>query len=90
VWLDALAEPNRLASTCGFTEPNLEFRAILDVKRPMLRVCFELEARPSWACDAHAASEDIWVEFPIEELDLRSAAVQWRAELSRYPQRAAR
>jgi hypothetical protein len=55
----------------------------------MLRVYFELETRPSWASSAFG-EEDTWVEFPIEELDLRATAREWRAELSAYPQRAAR
>jgi hypothetical protein len=88
-WTDALMEANRFPTTCGFIEPNLEFRTLVNMNRPMLRVYFELEARPSWASNAFG-EEDTWVEFPIEELDLRSTARQWRAELSAYPQRALR
>jgi hypothetical protein len=88
-WMDALVETDGFPTTCGFMEPNLEFRAVLNVNRPMLRVYFELEARPSWASGAFGEGVT-WVEFPIEELDLRSIARQWRAELSVYPQRASR
>jgi hypothetical protein len=87
-WMDALMEANRFPTTCGFIEPNLEFRALVSMNRPMLRAYFELEARPSWASSAFG--EETWVEFPIEEPDLRSTARQWRAELSAYPQRASR
>jgi hypothetical protein len=45
-WMDALAEDNRLATTSSFIEPNLEFRVLVNMKRPMLRVYFDLEARP--------------------------------------------
>jgi hypothetical protein len=89
-WMDALAEANLLSTTCGFIEPNLEFRALFNTKRPVLQVYFNLEARPLWASSACAGKEDIWVEFPIEELDLRTATRQWRTELTAYPQRASR
>ena len=88
--MDAVADANPRSNTCGFTEPNLEFRTLLSIKRPVLRVYFDLEARPSWASNGSAGKEDIWIEFPIEELDLRSAARHWRAELSAFPQRASR
>jgi hypothetical protein len=86
-WMVALVEIDRFPTTCGFIEPNLEFRALLNMNRPMLRVYFDLEARPLWASSA-SGEEVTWVEFPIEELDLRSTARQWHAELSVYPQRA--
>jgi hypothetical protein len=88
-WMDALVEANRFPTTCGFIEPNLEFRALVNMNRSILRVYFELEARPSWASSAFGEA-DTWVEFPIEELDLRATAREWRAELSAYPQRAPR
>ncbi|WFU82316.1 hypothetical protein QA645_06110 [Bradyrhizobium sp. CIAT3101] len=89
-WMDSVADINPCSDTCGFTEPNLEFRALLSLEHPVLRVYFELEARPSWASSRVAGQEDIWVEFPIGELNLRSAAQQLRAELTPYPQRASR
>ena len=89
-WMDALAEGSPPAATIGFIEPNLAFGVGFNTKGPLLRVYFELEARPSWESSAPAGEKDIWVEFPIEELDLRSAARQWRAELAAYPQRASR
>ena len=89
-WMDALVETDRFPPTCSFIEPNLEFRVLVNMKRPVLRVYFDLEARPSWASSACSGKEDIWVEFPIEELDLKSAARQWRTELTAYPQRASR
>jgi hypothetical protein len=89
-WMDAVADANPCSDTCGFTEPNLEFRALLSLKHPVLRVYFNLEARPSWASSRVAGEDDLWVEFPIAGLDLRSAAQHLRAELSSYPQRALR
>jgi len=89
-WMDAVAEGRLLQTICGFIEPNLEFRAVLGAQQPVLRVYFRLEARPKWAPANCASKEDLWVEFPLEELDLRSIAQQWRRELSVYPQRAPR
>jgi hypothetical protein len=92
IWMDAVAEgkplpthhqKGRPSQTCDFIEPNLEFEAIFGVQRPVLRVYFKLEARPKWK-----QTGKIWVEFPLEELDLRSTAQQWREELSAYPPRA--
>jgi hypothetical protein len=84
-WMDAVADGNRPSYTCHFIEPCLEFRALLRIDRPVLRVCFDHKARPP-----SASGEHVWVEFPIEELDLKLAARQWRAELAKYPQRASR
>jgi hypothetical protein len=64
--MDDVADANPGSDTCGFIEPNLEFRALLSIDRPALRVCFDLEARPSWASSGLAGTEDIWIEFPIE------------------------
>ena len=89
-WMDAVADTGSCSDTCGFIEPNLEFRALLNLEQPVLRVYFNLEARPSWASNPGAGLEDLWVEFPIGEIDLRSAAQQLRAELKQYPQRATR
>jgi len=88
-WMDAVSGGKALPATCSFIEPNLEFRAIFGAQ-PVLRVYFRLEARPKWASNKFAEKEDIWVEFPLDELDLRSTAREWRGELSAYPQRAPR
>jgi hypothetical protein len=85
-WMDAVAHAKSTHEYCGFIEPNLEFRALWNINAPVLRVYFDLEARPSWATKV----EEIFVEFAIEDLDLRSISEQWRTELSAYPQRASR
>jgi hypothetical protein len=85
-WIDLVADTELPSGSCAFIEPNLEFRTLLNVDRPVLRVYFDLEARPSWATKV----EEIFVEFAIDDLNLRSIAQQWRTELSAYPQRASR
>jgi hypothetical protein len=85
-WMDAVADAELPSDYCAFTEPTLEFRALLNIDRPVVRLYFDLEARPSWATKV----EEIFLEFAIEDLDLRSIAQQWRTELSAYPERASR
>jgi len=86
-WMDRLAEADRFSSICDFMEPSLEFRALVEMDRPVLRVTFDYGALPSWAADERGAEEQIWIDFAIEELDLRLLAQQWRAELAKYPPR---
>jgi hypothetical protein len=72
-WMESIAEGEPVESICGFIEPNLQFRAVLGVDLRVLRVYFELEARPKWA-PKRAPKDDLWVEFPVAEVDLRSTA----------------
>jgi hypothetical protein len=88
-WMDRVAHAKLPSDTCDFMEPNLEFRA-LNIDRRILRVYFDLGARPSWAARGYVGTQDLWVEFPIEELDLKLAAREWHTELTKYPQRAPR
>lgn len=89
-WMDLVAGGEPPSTFCGFIERTLEFQVVLGVQRPVLRVYFELEARPAWAYSNDAQKKDLWVEVPLEELDLRSTARQWREELREFPQRAPR
>ena len=89
-WIESLAQNPSLPSEYDFLEPNLSFEAISLEGLPMLRVYFELESRPDWARSNAAGERDLWVEFPLNELDLKAATQQWRSELSAWPQRAAR
>jgi hypothetical protein len=84
-WMEAIAAGKALPSNRSFIEPNIEFRALVAAGYPVLRVYFELESRPEWAVD-----EELWVEFSLADLDLKSIARQWRADLGAYPQRAQR
>jgi len=88
-WIDAVAAGEPLPMRCGFLEPHLEFRAVGGLQQPVLRVYFELAARPEWAPSQRVRNDDgVWVEFPLRELDLRSIARHWREQLRAYPQRA--
>lgn len=89
-WLEMLANSEPLPTTCGFIEPNLEFRAVARGQHGILQVHFNLEARPDWASSSAAREQELWVEFPFDELDLRALGREWRKELEAFPQRAPR
>jgi hypothetical protein len=82
-WLDAVAKGNVAQDDRPFTEPNLRF----ELGGNALRVYFELESRPSWAKADGAGTNDLWVEFPLAEIDLRTAAADLRRQLEQYPVR---
>ena len=89
-WLDALAQEKPDSDEIDFIEPNLSFRIVHSHASAVLRVYFELEARPNWAAVASAGVNDLWVEFPVRELELRRASRSLREELAIYPQRTKR
>jgi hypothetical protein len=89
-WFEALAEGASPSGERTFTEPNIAFKLINGESGPTLRVYFEVEARPSWAPTRRAGSEDLWVEFPLSEIDLASAAESLRQQLEQFPQRGSR
>ena len=74
--MDSVARGQPPSTYCSFIEPTLEIQVVLGGRRPVLRVYFELEARPAWAYSNYAGKKDLWVEVPLEELDLRSTARQ--------------
>jgi hypothetical protein len=83
-WLDSVAKGEVRQEDRPFTEPNLRF----EVGSNALRVYFELESRPSWAKADGASANDLWVEFPLAEIDLGAAAADLRRQLEQYPVRA--
>jgi hypothetical protein len=50
-WMDSVAEGEPPSTFCGFIEPTLGFQVVLGVRPPVLRVYFELEARPGCCGD---------------------------------------
>lgn len=88
-WLEAIAIGERESHEEGFTEPNLSFRLVDGAGASALRVYFELESRPRWAQSRTVGEEDLYVEFPLSELDLATAANELRKQLKRYPERPA-
>jgi hypothetical protein len=89
-WLDGITPESAVGSEESFVEPCLVFSIVDANGGRALRVYFELECRPAWASARAAGQEDLWVQFPLSELDLKAAARELREQLLRYPQRAAR
>ncbi|MSQ13258.1 MAG: hypothetical protein EXR47_03785 [Dehalococcoidia bacterium] len=88
-WFDTIANGDAIEPEIGFIEPNLLFRLVDDVSGgKCLRVYFEIEWRPPWARSHTFPDWPLLVEFPLQEIDLRTAAAVLREDLKSYPQRA--
>ena len=85
-WLTDILSGTNQTEYCSFIEPNLSFR-VTD-GGTTLRVYFDLEIRPHWAASDVADNEDLWVQFPLSEIDINAAADELRQQLSAFPQRA--
>jgi len=87
-WLEGFARGMGPDERLGFTEPNLAFEVRTDPgQRRVMRVYFELECRPPWAASRVVGADEFWIEFPLAELDLLSAAGALRAQLQHFPPR---
>ena len=82
-WLRNHDHSSKKPRSCGFIEPNLEFRFSDD--REALRVYFDLESRPDWIIDKAHFDGDVFVDFPIAELDLKTAADDLDCQLRKFP-----
>lgn len=80
----------RLFDSMEFLEPNLRF-ALVERSREsaIIRVYFELEARPSWAASFAAGQDDLYVDLRLLTSDLKVAAESLRMYLAAFPDRAA-
>ena len=88
-WLESVGAGAAEDAEESFIEPNLLFRVVEAPSGSVLRVFFGLELRPHWAESDVANSGDVFVEFPLRDLDLQQAARELREQLRRHPQRAA-
>lgn len=87
-WFEAIASETNTKSIQKFIEPNLEFHFIDSPPEKCLRIYFELELRPEWAAWEQGIMKDLWVDFPLSDLDLNQIANSLRSQLCKYPQRA--
>jgi hypothetical protein len=85
-WLEAVAVGREGQPSAGFIEPNLSFNVVSSTGERVLRVSFALEAHPPWS----PRSSEAFIDFPIADLDLARAAMEWREQLRQFPQRAER
>lgn len=89
-WFDAIAKGHKVEAVQDFVEPHLSFRLLDHEGGQTLAIYFESASRPRWARSETVPAEDLFIEFPLSELDLTHTAEQLRLELARYPQRAER
>ena len=69
----------------GFLEPNLAFEVTgRSGDRRVLRITFELEARPPWNDRAQTDDDrrSIWLEFPLTNDQLRAVSDGLRRDLT--------
>jgi hypothetical protein len=85
-WLEDTAADMVVDVEQNFIEPNLSFslRHIEDGKH--IRVCFDLESRPAWA--GAESRQNVWVEFPVNNVEVLAAAASLRQQLRRFPPRS--
>ena len=81
-WLGSLARGEQVEPILFFIEPNLGFEIDAGTS---LRVNFNAEARPPWAYDSQ---EDVWVRFPLAEIDLNAASQALTEQLRHFPTRS--
>ncbi|MCP4194784.1 MAG: hypothetical protein GY768_29620 [Planctomycetaceae bacterium] len=87
-WLRHHNQTYNKTQSCGFIEPNLEFRFSDD--RETLAVYFDLESRPDWIPDKYNFDGDVFVDFPTAQLNLQSAADDLDRQLLQFPERGIR
>lgn len=82
-WLKYRDQTYSRTQTCGFIEPNLEFRFSDD--GDTLTIFFDLELRPDWIRDKYNFDGDVSVDFAIAELDLINSARELEQQLLQFP-----
>ena len=94
-WLEAVGEGKESQPAISFLEPVLLFRVIKGESRHaaerILRVHFGNLINPSWRMldpGGASANPDLYLDFPLDQLDPQVAARDLRQELRRYPNRA--
>ncbi len=89
-WLDLAGSGQAATPAISFLEPALLFRLIeRERSEKVLRIHFGNLAHPNWAAEAlpPGKNPDLWVDFPLAEIDLPSAAQSLRAQLKKFPRR---
>jgi hypothetical protein len=82
-WLDQIAAGEAKPTSCGFTEPNLDFERLSDES---IRIGFSLESLPPWI-DRAGDFGEVGFSIPIDE-HLSIAAGNLRKILLQFPVRA--
>lgn len=89
-WLESVQAGTPAARAISFLEPMLLFRLVDNpAGGKALRVHFGAFVRPAWSAEGGAGQQNLWLDFPLDQVDLASAARDLRDQLKHYPQRAA-
>ncbi len=94
-WLEAVANGKEAPPALSFLEPVLLFRLVDGAAGKTLRVHFGNLINPSWrrleqpqGGGQRVECPDLWLDFPVAEVDIASAARELRQQVKRYPNRA--
>jgi hypothetical protein len=91
-WMEAVAAGQKASPAISFLEPVLLFRLIDGEQGRTLRVHFGNLINPSWrqleGTREPGLNPDLWLDFPLAEVDLAAAARELLQQLKRYPDRA--
>lgn len=89
-WLEDIVNGSPQKSHCVFLEPCLSFEIVKNSESTqILRVIFELELRPPWRKSKIVANPDVYIDFPLNEAQLRESITILRDQLMRFPERKA-
>jgi hypothetical protein len=82
---DLSCDSNPKWNNTEFTEPNISFHLLNDFKlsNKKIRIKFNLESRPNSAKD----DNDYYVDFVVDNMELRRIASELTTELEKYPLR---
>ncbi len=92
-WLEAVGSGKKQTPALSFLEPALLFRQVeREGSEIFLRIHFGSLVHPAWASEmpAPGTNPDLWLDFPVAEIDLRAASNELRRQLKRYPRRSER
>jgi hypothetical protein len=93
-WLENIGDGKEVDATLHFLEPKLIFHLVhSDCEDKALRACFQSRLRPPWEKSdiVHFTASlddcDLWVQFPLNEIDLKTASRQLREQMKQFPTR---
>jgi hypothetical protein len=89
-WLEKVGSGAEDAPAVSFLEPALLFRVVeREGGEKFLRIHFGSLVHPDWAAEAPVAgtNPDLWLDFPLAEIDPAAAAQSLRGQLQKYPRR---
>lgn len=89
LWLEKVKSGQLTRQHLSFIEPVLVF-SLVESKdgAKAVRLYFELDSRPEWATARSAGQEDLWIDFPLEEISFAESVGNLRFQLEKFPKRA--